>query len=131
MRQRCELELSEQNNDWARVRRGWCIGSPEFRESPLERIEERKGKQHHGAELRESGEQKAQRLIKKMLLATGWGTSDLPERSKGDHKKARMARRLRTETTMTWPWIAKQLHMGHWRSAANAVRRLETSRNAK
>jgi len=131
MRQRCELELSEQNQDWARVRRGWCIGSEQFRESLLERIEETKGKQHHGAELRESDEQKAQRLIKEMLRAAGWRTSELTERLKGDHRKAGIARRLRMETMMTWPWIAKQLHMGHWRSAANAVRRLETSPNTK
>jgi len=34
-----------------------------------------------------------------------------------------MAARLRRETTMTWEWIAKRLGMGHWRTAANAVRK--------
>ena len=44
------------------------------------------------------------------------------ERRKGDKKKAEMAARLRKETTMSWPWIARRLAMGHWRTAANAVR---------
>jgi REP element-mobilizing transposase RayT len=123
--QRCELEHSRQSDDWARLRRGWCLGSDEFRQSMLERIEETKGQQHHGAEVRESEEQKASRLIKEMLKSARWATSDLTKRSKGDPTKAKMARRLRSETTMTWPWITEQLAMGHWRTAANAVRCLQ------
>jgi REP element-mobilizing transposase RayT len=131
MAQRCELEWSQQNDDWARLRRGWCLGSTEFRESLLERIEGAKGKHHHGAELRESDEQKALRLLKEMLQAKGWNRTNLAETPKGHRKKAHIARRLRIETTMTWPWIAEQLNMGHWRSAANAVRHLEKKqRNA-
>jgi hypothetical protein len=38
------------------------------------------------------------------------------------YRKARLTLRLRTETTMSWKWIATRLAMGHWRSAANAVR---------
>ena len=52
-----------------------------------------KGPQHHGEEFRES-----------------------------DQQKARIGARLRAETTMTWGWIARELSMGHWRTAANAVR---------
>ena len=36
---------------------------------------------------------------------------------------AKMAARLRAETTVTCRWIAEELVMGHWRTAANAVRR--------
>jgi BarA-like signal transduction histidine kinase len=36
--------------------------------------------------------------------------------------KVQMARQLREETTVNWKWIAERLKMGHWRSAANAVR---------
>ena len=80
------------------------------------------GKQHHGEELNESDEQKAERLVGQMLRAGGWTEEELKHRPKGDIKKARMAARLRTETAMTWLWIAKRLEMGHWRTAANAVR---------
>ena len=51
-----------------------------------------------------------------------WGETELRRRRKGDLRKARMAARLRAETTMTWPWIAQRLAMGHWRTALNATR---------
>jgi len=73
-------------------------------------------------ELKESDEQKAERLVGAMLRAAGWKEEELKRRPKGDMKKARMAARLRSETAMTWLWIAKRLEMGHWRTAANAVR---------
>ena len=41
---------------------------------------------------------------------------------KGDKGKVKLARQLRAETTISWRWIAGRLQMGHWRSAANAVR---------
>ena len=88
----------------------------------LELIGEKQGSQHHGDELRESDEQKAERLVKEMLRKAGWTEKELRQRRKGDRKKARMAMRLREETTMTWRWIAKHLAMGHWRTASNAVR---------
>ena len=81
-----------------------------------------KGPQHHGEELRESDEQKARRLIQRMLAEVGWQGADLEGRAKGDTTKARIAARLRAETTMTWGWIARELSMGHWRTAANAAR---------
>jgi hypothetical protein len=130
MGQRCELERSRESGDWARLRRGWCVGSDEFRQSLLERIEATKGQQHHGPELRESDEQKATRLVEEMLKSARWTAADLTKRPKGDPAKAKMARRLRSETTMIWPWIAEQLMMGHWRSAANAVRCLQNQQPA-
>ena len=98
------------------------MGSKDFREELLDRIGDKKGAQHHGEELRESDEQKALRLIAEMLGKIGWTETDLGRRPKGDRKKAKMAARLRAETPMTWWWIAEQLEMGHWRTAANAAR---------
>jgi hypothetical protein len=83
----------------------------------------KRGPQHYGEELEASEEQKAPRLVTEMLRAAGWREAELKQRRKGDRGKARMAARLRRETTMTWPWIAERLAMGHWRTAANAVRR--------
>jgi hypothetical protein len=60
-----------------------------------------------------------------MLKQAGWKNSDLLEVSKGDKTKARMAAKVRAETTMSWAWVAQELCMGHWRSAANSVRRLQ------
>ncbi|HKS36911.1 MAG TPA: hypothetical protein VJW76_06970 [Verrucomicrobiae bacterium] len=122
MEQRKDLELGRQSSDWKKLRRGWCWGPKEFREEVLERIGEKQGKQHHGEELKESDEQRAQRLVGEMLRRAGWTESELRRRRKGDAQKARMAARLRAETPMTWSWIAKRFEMGHWRTASNAVR---------
>jgi hypothetical protein len=48
---------------------------------------------------------------------------DLAQRRKGDVSKVRMARRLRTGTTMTLDWIAKELNMGAAGSLANLLRK--------
>ena len=68
-----------------------------------------------------SDAQKSQRLVREMLREAGWMEEKLKHRPKEDIKKARMAARLRSETMMTWLWIAKRLEMGRWRTAANAV----------
>jgi putative transposase len=122
MEQRAALERSKEAGDWKALRRGWCWGPKGFREELLELIAEKQGRQHYGDELKESDEQKAQRLVKEMLTQARCTEADLKRRRKGDRKKARMAARLRAETTMTWEWISKRLRMGHWRTAANAVR---------
>lgn len=122
MEQRRELEVSKGSPDWKRLRRGWCWGPKGFREELLELIGQKQGRQHYGEELRESDEQKAERLVAEMLRKSGWTEAELRRRRKGDAKKARMAAQLRAETTMTWPWIAERLAMGHWRTASNAAR---------
>jgi hypothetical protein len=63
----------------------------------------------------------------KSLIVDGSGTGYLKTvcdyvHLNPDVRKARMAARLRAQTTMTWPWIAEQLAMGHWRTASNAAR---------
>ena len=98
------------------------MGRNDIRDNLLERIGEKKGAQHHGEELRQSDEQKARRLIAEILSKIEWSEKGLGRHPKGDWKKAKMAARLRAETPMTWRWIAEQLAMGHWRTAANAVR---------
>ena len=83
--------------------------------------------QHYGEELRESDEQKAWRIKHQMMREVGWSDANLQQLAKGDEQKMRIAARLRVETTMTWNWIAQQLSMGHWRTAANAVRQFRAS----
>jgi putative transposase len=122
MEERKELEWSKETADWRRLRRGWCWGPKSFREELLEWIGQKQGQQHYGEELRESDQQKAERLVAQMLRQRGWTDTELGKRKKGDRGKVAMAARLRRETTMSWGWIAKRLAMGHWRTASNAVR---------
>ncbi len=120
--------MSKASEEWGPLRRGWCWGPKSFRENLLEQIGAKKGTHHHGEELRESDEPKAQRLVAELLREAGWQESELSRRLKGDAKKGRMAARLRAETAMTWRWIAERLAMGHWRTAANAARRAGLAR---
>ena len=70
------------------------------------------GPEHYGEEIRESAEDKANRLVKEELKKSGWREEELVERRKGDAKKLRIALHLRRETTMTLEWIARRLQMG-------------------
>ena len=75
-----------------------------------------------GQKIAESVEREAERLMADMMRAFNWVEKDLQEHCKGDRCKGRIAAALRSRTTVSWKWIAEKLRMGHWRSAANAVR---------
>lgn len=105
------------------LRRGWCLGGPQFREELLAAMHERTGAYHGGEERREADEAWARRLLMEELKRKGWVARDLAQRRKGDASKVRMARRLRAETTMTLDWIAKELNMGVAGSLANLLRK--------
>ena len=117
-----EQRRREKPEDLKRLRRGWCLGDDGFREKLLALLGEEVGEHHYGKEIRESVEARAERLVAEGLSQAGWRESDLELRPKGDGVKVDLARRLRQETTLGWRWIATRLRMGHWRSAANAVR---------
>ena len=70
------------------------------------------GPQHRGEDIRQSAEQKAERIVQAELGKLGWGVPDLAGRAKGDARKVRIAERLRRETTMTLAWIGERLYMG-------------------
>ena len=70
------------------------------------------GPEHRGEDIRQSAQQKAERIIQEELAKLGWSVADLAGRPKGDVRKVTIAARLRRETTMTLTWIAQQLHMG-------------------
>jgi putative transposase len=107
--------------EWKAVRRGWCLGDRAFRKKLLAQISERAGESHCGEELRESAEEKAERILAEELRKLGWTEQDLETRRKGEPGKVRMARRLRCETTVTLKWIAQRLRMGTWTHVANRI----------
>ena len=51
----------------------------------------------------------------------GWSERELRRRRKGVAEKIRIARRIRSETTMSLKWIAASLVMGTWTSVANCL----------
>ena len=115
---RMERRRSEADDEegWKTMRRGWCLGSEEFKKDLLERIEGRLGEHHSGELKRECADAKAERIIIEELRRLGWGEAELGRRAKSDPAKLAIAGRLRKETTLTLPQIASRLSMGSWKS---------------
>src|ERR1051326_229849 len=89
-----------------------ALGAREFRRELLARMSAKAGPGHSGEEIRESAEEKAQRLVGQELKKLGWEESELSRRRKGDKRKIKIVLRLRRKTTMTLAWIAQRLYMG-------------------
>ncbi len=94
------------------VRRGWCLGTEEFRKELLAQMDEKIGANHFGEERTESALEKSERIVQDGLRRVGWKEVDLEARPKGDPEKVKMAIRLRAETPATVKWIAQRLKMG-------------------
>jgi hypothetical protein len=77
------------------------VGSKQFRAEMLEHIEEQRGKWHYGAELSESAEAKAERLISEALRVEGIRQEQLASWRKGHPFKVELAAKLRAETTVS------------------------------
>jgi hypothetical protein len=105
------------------VRRGWFLGDAQFKKELLAQIHESFGSHHGGEEREESCEARAERLLESELKRLGWTQEHLLKRRKGDAGKARLAQRLRQETTMTLAWIAERLSMGSASTVAQSLRR--------
>ena len=117
------------------LRRGWCLGSDEFKRQQLMRMERGLGEHHAGELHRASAEAKAERIVAEELKRRGWKEKDLVGRRKNDPSKLELAARLRRETTLTLKAIAARVHLGSSK-AANAnlhryLRQGEKSRKRK
>ena len=100
------------------------MGDEGFRRELLAQMEGKMGRNHGGAERRESAEQRAARILQEELKRLGWDRKELKRRRKADPGKVAVARRLRKETTMNWQWIVASLTKGAAGYAAACVREL-------
>ncbi len=112
----------EAQGDAKLVARGWCLGSEQFRQELLLQMTTLSQSKFGGPEWRQSGEQKAERLLNAELDQRGWTEEHLERLTKGHEAKIEIARRLRAETIVTWAWIAEHLKMGSPAHAANVCR---------
>ena len=129
---RAELEqqleqrrAQEEGADWKNIRRGWCLGSGQFREELLAQAHRLTEETNQAGTRRETTEAKARRILQEELDRLGWTEPELAKRSEDDERKVQLARRLRAETSMTWQWIGEQLHLGNWRRAASRLAKLK------
>ncbi len=117
-----ERRRREDPRQYKALRRSWCFGDKAFRKELLAQMAERVGESHYGGERRESGEEKAERIVDEELRRRDWTEAELERRRKGDAQKVRIAARLRRESIMTLKWIADRLRMGSWTHVSNCLR---------
>ena len=103
-------------DQWKGMRRGWCVGSQEFKRGLLERLHGHLDSSHAGKMTREANQARAEAIIATELRTLGWKESDLARGAKVNPGKLAMAARLRQETTLTIEQIASRLHMGSRKS---------------
>ncbi len=103
--------------EWEPLKRGWRIGSEDFKKQLLEKMEEGLGENHSGELRRESADAKAERIIGEELQGLGWTPGELALRRKGDPAKLALANRLRRETVLSMTEITAKLHLGSPKSA--------------
>ncbi|HYG34762.1 MAG TPA: transposase [Clostridia bacterium] len=109
-------------DDYKPIRRGWCVGSAEFKAELLAQASQQIGPNHFGQERHETGEQKAARILAEELAGLGLTLAEVQSRPGCSQVKLRIARRLRQETTMSLSWIAQQLGIGSWKYLSNLLR---------
>jgi len=105
------------------LRRGWCLGSEQFRQEMLERMDGKLGENHCGGLHRESAEQKANRIVSEELSRRGWTESDLAVRRRSDPDKLAIAVRVRNEITLPVKWIAARVQIGTAKGAKSVLHR--------
>ena len=121
-----DRRAEERSEQWRPLRRGWCLGDESFRQELLDQVYARAGAHHYGDEIGQSVEEQARRIIAEELAKLCWEEAELGQRRKSDAGKARIARRLRRETTVSKRWIAERLAMG---SVSNVTFCLRASGN--
>ena len=115
------------------LRRGWYYGPEAFRNELLKKAAPLLAKRgqvrinYHGPELRQHGEQAAERLLKEGLRLAKLRPSQLPTLKKGDPRKAQIAATLHAQTTVPLAWIAQALHMGTPSNVSQACKRCAKS----
>lgn len=94
------------------LRRGWCLGSEEFKQQKLQALDGQVGQHHFGRMRLEVAQAKAEPIIGEELCRHSWQEADLVSRRKRDPCKLAIAVRLRKETTLSVKEIAARLHLG-------------------
>ena len=94
------------------IRRGWFLGSEEFRQELLEKFDSfSPGASPSDKKIRRHDEAEAERLIRTGMETLG--IRDLSGQAKGSSVKIALAAFVKNRTVVTNLWIARRLQMGH------------------
>ena len=104
------------------LRRGWVLGSEEFRRELLEQTGKWLGPNHFGQERRETAEVRARRIIAETLRRERLTRENFELLSANHRIKVALARQLRQEATMELKWIAEEPGIGSWKYSSNLLK---------
>ena len=128
----CGAKLPEGQSLQSTLRRGWYFGSQAFRERLLallpnsDRNARLDQEQHYEAAalMRDAAEQKAETVFTRQLRTAGLTERELNKRPRRDQLKWKIAKAMRTETTVSLKWIAGRLNLG---SASNVCHKMNST----
>ena len=113
---------------WRNLRRGWYVGGESFRESLLERVDQKVAATGRHAPRQPHDQSRAEAMLAAGLRALGIRSGDLATLPKGQREKLVLAWWLYGQTTVRRRWIAEQLRMGYETRVSQAVSLVESSR---
>jgi len=123
----------ELEREWKSIRRGWYLGSDEFRDRLQNRLEgmlkRHRRDSYDGEAVRYHNETGALHLLERGLEALGIRQADLHALPKNERRKAILAWLIRKNTTMSSEWISRQLDMGHISNVTNYIRDVEKAKD--
>ncbi len=113
-------------DEWEDVRRGWFVGSGEFRRELLKRAGaaagQRKRESFENEGLEGHDVETAERLLEAGLHALGLTEEEARGLRKNDPRKQGLAWWIKSRTVVGDEWVAERLEMGHRCNISRAVR---------
>lgn len=88
------------------------LGGEDFRDWLVDKSSKRSRTGVRASERFETDAVLAERLVTQRLAKLGWREVDLRTRPKRDWSKIKITHQLRTQTPMSYQWIADRLRMG-------------------
>ncbi|MCH8510743.1 MAG: transposase [Kiritimatiellae bacterium] len=114
------------------MKRGWYIGSEEFRERLdallLGRAE---NDNHRGDQRKAHGPAEAERLIGKALEVLGWEEETLLSAKSVQAEKQAVAWLINSHTSVSGTWITERLRMGHRTNCSRAISRFRHGKGSE
>jgi putative transposase len=125
----CGARTPEEQSLQSTLRRGWYFGRQAFRERLLALLPKAgdiriaQGQHYEAALLmKDAAEEKAERIFIRELRVAGLTEKALQERPRSEPLKWKIARSMRTETTVSLGWIARRLDLGSASNVCHQIR---------
>jgi putative transposase len=107
------------------IRAGWIYGAEDFVARLIDRLEKPAGEHHRARERRQTDEEIAERIVRAGMKELSWTEEELGRRRKSDVEKVRLAREVRSRTSVDLKWIARRLQMGTWTHVSNLLGKID------